>query len=411
MTDLIPVIRGKMGGRDYYVGTMTFQDVSAKIQFFEELKESSDVDKLLQREIQRRSEEMTTYLLQQPERFYGALIIAAWGGNPNYIKVRMEDHPLLNDDFEYGILKFDNKVSYFALDGQHRLKSIKDAIGQDASLRAEEVSVVFVTHERTEEGNVTTRRLFHTLNRYAKPTTTGENVAIDEDNVVSIATRMLLKSGMRILDPKLIELRRKNLTKTQTDKFTSLAALYDFNYSVLDAVYPFTKNYLRFRPDAADVENVYNAISSLWTELRARVEAMGEVETERTSPGEVREPSGKPEEGNLLFRPLGLRIYGNVIAAALEELEVVPIELGGELDPSVWTETLDLIDPLPLVMGKLPWNGTILRGGRIETGARVIAQQLARHMLDIGAVDEGKLRDTYREHANSPRAKLPAKLR
>ena len=411
MTDLIPVIRGKMGGRDYYVGTMTFQDVAAKIQFFEELKESSDVDKLLQREIQRRSEEMTTYLLEQPERFYGALIVAAWGGNPNYIKVRMEDHPLLNDDFEYGILKFDNKVSYFALDGQHRLKSIKDAIEQNAALRTEEVSVVFVTHERTEEGNVTTRRLFHTLNRYAKPTTTGENVAIDEDNVVSIATRMLLKSGMRILDPKLIELRRKNLTKTQVDKFTSLAALYDFNYAILDSVYPFTKNYLRFRPDAADVENVYNALSSLWTELRARVEVIGEVETERTHPGEAREPGGKPEEGNLLFRPLGLRIYGNLIAAALEELEAVPIELGGELDPVVWKDTLDLIGPLSLVMGKPPWIGTILRSGRIETSARVIAQQLARHMLDIGAVDEAKLRDTYREHVNNPRAKLPAKLR
>ena len=92
MTDLIPVIRGKMGGRDYYVGTMTFQDVAAKVQFFEELKESADIDKLLQREIQRRSEDLTTYLLQQPERFYGALIVAAWGGNPNYIKVRMEDH-------------------------------------------------------------------------------------------------------------------------------------------------------------------------------------------------------------------------------------------------------------------------------------------------------------------------------
>ena len=69
MTDLIPVIRGKMGGREYYVGTMTFQDVAAKVQFFDELKESADLDQLLQREIQRRSEDMKTYLLQQDERF------------------------------------------------------------------------------------------------------------------------------------------------------------------------------------------------------------------------------------------------------------------------------------------------------------------------------------------------------
>ena len=277
-------------------------------------------------------------------------------------------------------------------------------------MRSEEVSVVFVTHERTEEGNIRTRRLFHTLNRYARPTTTGENVAIDEDNIVSITTRMLLKSGMGILDPKLIELRRKNLTKTQGDKFTSLAALYDFNLAVLEAVYPFTKNYLRFRPAGTDVENAYNAISSLWSELRARVDAIDKVETERSNPGEAREPGGNPEEGNLLFRPLGLRIYGSIIAAAVEESEVVPIDIGCELDPTVWSETLDLIQPLTLTMGETPWCGTIIRAGRIETGARSLALQLAKYMLDIGGVDEEKLTIAYREHVNDSDAVLPEKV-
>ena len=407
MTDLIPVIRGKMGGREYYVGTMTFQDVAAKVQFFDQLKESADLDEMLQREIQRRSEDMTAYLLQQDERFYGALIVAAWGGNPNYIKVKMEDHPLLNDDFEFGILKFDNKVSYFALDGQHRLKSIQDAIQEKNSLRSEEISVVFVTHERTEEGNVKTRRLFHTLNKYAKPTTTGENVAIDEDNVVSISTRMLLKSGMRILDPKYIELRRKNLTKTQTDKFTSLAALYDFNLAVLDTVYPFTKVYLRFRPDGMDVENIYNAISSLWIEIRNRFPSIDDVEKERSNPGEVREPDGVPEAGHLLFRPLGLRIYGAIVATAAEELGGVPIDLGSELDPSVWSRALDRIERLPMAMGELPWQGTILRGGRIATGGRILASRLACYMLGVGGIDEDKLRKDYRELLNDANADLP----
>ena len=319
----------------------------------------------------------------------------------------MEDHPLLNDDFEYGILKFDNKVSYFALDGQHRLKSIQDAIQEKSSLRSEEISVVFVTHERTETGNIRTRRLFHTLNRYAKPTTTGENVAIDEDNVVSIATRMLLKSGMRIFDPAYIELRQKNLTKTQTNKFTSLAALYDFNYAVLDAVYPFTKPYLRFRPDGTDVENIYNAISSLWIEIRSRISSIDDVEQERSSPGEEREPAGSPEAGHLLFRPLGLRIYGMIVAAAVEELGEVPIELGAELDPAVWSRALDRIGSLPFVMGELPWQGTILRGSRIATGGRTLACRLACYMLGIGRVDKDKLRKDYRELLNDPNTALP----
>ena len=287
MADLIPVIRGKMGGRDYYIGKMTFQELDSKVQFYADLDASPDLDQLLQRGLSRRAEEMTNYLLKQPERFYGAIIVAAWGGRPGYIKVKMEDHPLLDDDFEFGLLKFDGRQEYFALDGQHRLKSIEEAIRTDPSLRHEEVSVIFLTHERTEEGNIKTRRLFHTLNRYAKPTTTGENIALDEDNVVSIATRQLLTAGIKLLHSKSLELVRKNLTKTQDDKFTSLAALWDFNYAVLDSIYGYDKDYLRFRPDVSHVENTYNALASLWMEVRDRFDVLRDIEDETRSPGET----------------------------------------------------------------------------------------------------------------------------
>ena len=163
MADLIPVIRGNMGGREYYIGKMTFQELADKVQFFNELETSRDLDALLQREMSKRAQDMTDYLLRQPERFYGALTVTARGGRPAYIPVKMQDRALLDDDFDYGLLKFDGKQEYFALDGQHRLMSIKDAIEQDAELGREEVSVIFVTHERTEEENIKTRRLFHTL--------------------------------------------------------------------------------------------------------------------------------------------------------------------------------------------------------------------------------------------------------
>ena len=175
--------------------------------------------------------------------------------------------------------------------------------------------------------------MFHTLNRYAKPTTAGENIARDEDNVVSIAIRMLLKSGISLFSRKYIELVRKNLTKSQTDKFTSLAALYDFHHEVLDSVFEFrrAKEYLVFRPDAMHIENVYNGIIMLWNELRDRMGAFQPLEAETMSPGEIREPDGDPSRGHLLYRPLGLRIYGSVLANALAEGEVLPLPMGSEI--------------------------------------------------------------------------------
>ena len=412
MADLIPVIRGTMGGREYYIGKMTFQELVAKVQFFFDLETSRDLDDLLQRRLSKRAEEMTKYLLNQSERFYGAIIVAAWGGRPEYMSVKMQDHPLLDDDFEFGLLKFDGRQEFFALDGQHRLKSIKNAIEIDRELRREEVSVVFVTHDRTEEGNIKTRRLFHTLNRYAKPTTSGENIALDEDNVVSIATRMLLKSGMKLLNTRYLELVRKNLTKTQGDKFTSLAALYDFNYAVLETVYPFRreKDYLRYRPDAGDVENVYSTISALWMEMRDRFGELKALESETKTAGEIREPNGEAAQGHLIFRPVGLRIYGSVIAHSLSEEEQIPIGSGSELDPSIWKRVLDRVRPLPLTLGSPPWKGTIFRNNKMDTGARGLALRLACFMLELGQIDEDKLLEDYRGHLEDELAGLPTKV-
>lgn len=409
MADLIPVIRGQIGGREYYIGKMTFQELAAKVQFYSDLEAGTELDNLLQRELSKRSEDMKTYLLQQPERFYGAIIVATSGGRPDYLRVKMEDHPLLDDDFEFGLLKFDGRQQYFALDGQHRLRSIKDAIEEDGDLRTEEVSVIFLTHEKTQEGNVRTRRLFHTLNRYAVPTTTGENIALDEDNVVSICTRMLLKSGIAFLSPPYIEHRRKNLTKTQVEKFTSLAALFDFNKAVLDAIYRFDKNYLRFRPDASHVEYVYSAISQFWIELHKRVEEFRLVESQVKAPGDIREPENL-DAGHLLFRPIGLRIYGNVIATALSEDGSVPIECGEQVGPEVCSNVLDRIAALPLNLGELPWRSTIYRGGKIATGARSLATSLACYMLDVGQTDATKLLADYQSHLDDEEALLPQML-
>lgn len=410
MADLIPVIRGKMGGRDYYIGKMTFQELDSKVQFYADLDASPDLDQLLQRGLSRRAEEMTNYLLKQPERFYGAIIVAAWGGKPGYIKVKMEDHPLLDDDFEFGLLKFDGRQEYFALDGQHRLKSIEEAIRIDPSLRHEEVSVIFLTHERTEEGNIKTRRLFHTLNRYAKPTTTGENIALDEDNVVSIATRQLLTAGIKLLHSKSLELVRKNLTKTQDDKFTSLAALWDFNYAVLDSIYGYDKDYLRFRPDVSHVENTYNALASLWMEVRDKFDVLRDIEDETRSPGELREPDGDPALGHLLVRPVGLRIYGTILSSAIADEMEGQLPRGSEFDPRVWRKVLKRVEPLPMVVGEIPWRGTVFRNNRMETGARGLAVRLSLYMLGFSNVEEDKLRDDYRGHLEDQSANLPPQL-
>ena len=52
--------------------------------------------------------------------------------------------------------------------------------------------MLMVSHYDTEAGKERTRRLFTNINRNAKTTTSAENIALDEDDAISILTRRFL---------------------------------------------------------------------------------------------------------------------------------------------------------------------------------------------------------------------------
>ena len=404
--EIIPVIKARMGTHNYYIGKMTFQELVSKVKFYNELKESKELESMLQRELGKRSEEMTSYLLNQKDRFYGAIIIASWGGNPSYNEVEMKDHVILsNNTFHYGVLTFDGKQRYFALDGQHRLKSIKEAVAEKSELGTEEVSVIILTHENTDEGNIKTRRLFHTLNRYAKPTTTGENIALDEDNIISISTRMLLKN-IRLLNPNNIELKKSNITPKQTDKFTTLAAIYNFNEYIFNACYRTDRDYLRFRPSPAEVESVYGMLQEVWNKIIKSDDTLNKVDQGIQLLGSYRHQSKEQDKGHVLLRPLGLEILGDIISKLIGNLNKSPSDI---VDIKVIYKAIEKANLLPMTLGELPWKGVIFRGNKIDRAGRKLSVKLSQYMLGEGILEEDLLKD-YRNHLEDQGAVLPGKL-
>ncbi|PSU00875.1 DNA sulfur modification protein DndB [Photobacterium iliopiscarium] len=191
---LIPALKAKVGDWVYYICIMKYAQVAKEVNFAYELGGNDDLNSLIQRGISERTKEITDYLLRSKHRFLGSLIVAAYGGDPQYMPVRMEDSEdyLRGLDNSFGVLTFDGGQQYFALDGQHRLKAIKDAIKKDPELGAEEISVILVSHYDTELGKEKTRRLFTNINKNAKSTTKSENLALDEDDGFAILTRRLI---------------------------------------------------------------------------------------------------------------------------------------------------------------------------------------------------------------------------
>jgi DNA sulfur modification protein DndB len=101
-----------------------------------ELVSNAELSQLIQRGNSKRTKDITEYLLTAKHRFLGGLVVAVWGGEPQYRPLTIEDPDgmLQGLDREFGVLTFDGTQQYFVLDGQHRLRAIKDAAREPLQL-------------------------------------------------------------------------------------------------------------------------------------------------------------------------------------------------------------------------------------------------------------------------------------
>ena len=87
-------------------------------------------------------------------------------------------------------------------------------------------ATIFVAAHMDDAGKKRTRRLFSTLNRYAKQVKRSHIIALNEDDIIAIVVRMLIVEHKLFRNAK-IWLGGKNLRRNDNDNFTSLEALYD----------------------------------------------------------------------------------------------------------------------------------------------------------------------------------------
>ena len=196
----LPALRARMGDWIYYVTFLQMEEISKRIELAEEVHPSSMLKEMIQRQITDRANPIAEYLLNQQQRFFNSLIVGVYGGSPNWYELAIGTNQLFDAEVlplylegALGILRLDGEEKLFALDGQHRVEGIKKALKKNENLKTDEVSVIFVAHQTGADGMERTRRLFTTLNRYAKPVKKSEIIALDEDDIIAIITRELVE--------------------------------------------------------------------------------------------------------------------------------------------------------------------------------------------------------------------------
>ena len=286
----------------------------------------------------------------------------------------------------FGVLRFSGAQEYYALDGQHRLKAIKtlfspedepEGVDPPDGFENEEVSVLLVLRPETtdeDEWLQSYRRLFSSLNRYAKPTDRDTNIIMDEDDVFAILTRRLIsthpffKSTGRHLESIRIQTKGRAL-REGTSFITSLQQLYLLNEKLLTTQIRLNtgwgsgpeperietlKMFLRFRPLEEYIDELYEELKMYWDAIIVTVSDLRMVIPSEGRNHQADGSSGETPD-NALFWPIGQEVMVRV-ARALLDRQQSPEALSLE-------KAIDALKPLETVewgLHRVPWRGLLL---------------------------------------------------
>lgn len=314
----IPAIRAKIGNWIYYISTLTFEQVANHVEKIDDqLHKSKGLQDLIQRSVTKNFESIKEYILNQEERFFNSLVLAVYDGAPQWIEVELyyEDE----EYFNMGFLDFPSEQKIFPVDGQHRVEGIKAALLENPSLAPEQIGAIFIGHNTEPEGMQRSRRLFTTLNRYAKPVTMDDIIALDEDDSIAIATRYLLENFDLFKDDRVTKSKNKAIPDTDKTSVTSIITLYQCNRELLKEYRQKRKSeapnsvrdkaslehYLKFRPKEEEIDLYIQYTLNFWNSFVENIEVIDIfINIDGDNPAAIFR--NRENGGNLLFRPVGL---------------------------------------------------------------------------------------------------------
>ena len=315
----IPAIRGTLGKLTFYTATLTFKQIAERVKpADDELHTSSSLREQLQRALTDNHKSITEYILTQKEHFFNALVLAIYDGDPTWNELEFEYNN--NSYHSMGFLHLNGEERIFPVDGQHSVKGINGALKENPKLKDEIITVIFIGHHNTREGKEKTRRIFSTLNRYAKPVSPGDIIALDEDDIVAITTRELLESHPLFMNDnvKVDKKSSKALADNDDKSFTSLITLYDTNRiiytyykSSIDKqkrIYKPSKiaDFLRYRPIQSQIDDFYSYLMDFWNLFTNTFPGVKNYVDNCEIDGAAAEYRNKETGGLMYFRPIAL---------------------------------------------------------------------------------------------------------
>jgi len=375
----VPALRAHMGTWIYYISFLRLADVAKRVSLAQELHSSRVLKDLIQREVDEsvHSQAISKYLLQQDQRLFNALVIAVYGGAPAWAELKIDDSAKLGMGAlpsymkgALGVLVFDGTEKLFAVDGQHRVVGIKRAIAENEKLGEEEVSVVFVGHSNDRKGLQRTRRLFTTLNRYAKPVNKTEIIALDEDDAMAIVTRRLLENYPLLKNFTSIK-KGKSIPAGDRSNLTTIVTVYD----LLDKYFGWErgdwKDFKKQRPSDRQLDEFYKKAEELWNTLVAEFPPLKELLASDPKDEISFRYRNRNIGGHLIFRPVGLLMIISVLRYLMAEGKTL-------------NDAIAAVGRAPMSLSEAPWSGLLWDAANHRMTVSGENQKVATRILLFG---------------------------
>lgn len=407
----LPALRGTFGDWIYYSAVIPLAELAKRVAFASEIHTNKGLSDLIQRSLKSgphggRSLEIANYLQNEHERFFNSLVVAVYGGSPEWVPLKVSqsesDTPALSEAASHslGVLQMNGEEKLFAVDGQHRLAGMKRLLEIRAKTKentqpsaiSDLVSVLFIAHrtDRLER----TRRLFTTLNKTAVPVSKMERIALDENDVMAIVARRLVEEHPSFKSPRIAMHHTNNLGRDDIVALTTIGNLYDVLRIIFLVKTGAKKKELELkRPTDTKLDEFYDVAVKYFDALASVEPALSEY-FEASDPTNVCKKYRHNSGGSVYFRPIGLTLMTEVAMMLSQKI------------PN-W---LELLKQLPRSLDEAPFAETIWsHRGTIEPKHRVLCRNLLLYMCNHPPVSTETLRLKLSEVTGQD-AELPKKI-
>lgn len=210
----LPAIRGKQGGRTFYVSNLPNLLVR---NFLRDVQSAVDISERSQRPLDpKHADDITHYLKSNVDEYVvGALTFA--------MKTEGEFTPLPNqnsDGYELGTLQFNLVQEFHSLDGQHRRQAIIKAMEEVDSIRDDSTAVIFYVEPDLKRR----QQMFSDMNSTPRKVSKSLNIAYNNRDPFARAAKFLAENHP-LLVGKVEKLQPR--VKSDSTDFFSLSSIQD----------------------------------------------------------------------------------------------------------------------------------------------------------------------------------------